>query len=193
MANTLLFNKPYNVLCQFTDGQTANAEKTKGADQKRQCLADFIQVSGVYAAGRLDRDSEGLLVLTDDGALNQKITHPSRKMSKTYWVQVEGAPNAQDLQPLLDGMVLKDGPCLPVSWVFGRQPLETTEIWSRQPPIRQRKNIPTTWLTLTLKEGRNRQVRRMCAGLGFPVLRLIRYRIGSWTIDGIAPGQSVAI
>ena len=181
MATTLLFNKPYNVLCQFTDAQ------------ERQCLADFISTPGVYAAGRLDRDSEGLLVLTDDGALNQKITHPGRKMSKSYWVQVEGAPEAADLQPLLDGMLLKDGPCLPVSWAFGRQPKATTDIGPRQPPIRQRQQIPTTWLTLTLKEGRNRQVRRMCAGLGFPVLRLIRYRVGSWTIDGIAPGESAAV
>ena len=172
MANTLLFNKPYDVLCQFTD------------DQERQCLADFIELPGVYAAGRLDRDSEGLLVLTDDGALNQKITH---------WVQVEGAPEPADLQPLTDGMVVKDGLCLPVRWAFGRQPHETIDVWPRQPPIRQRRNIPTTWLTLTLNEGRNRQVRRMCAGLGFPVLRLIRYRVGSWTIDGIAPGESVAV
>jgi len=104
---------------------------------------------------------------------------------------VEGAPEAADLQPLIDGMELKDGLCLPVRWAFGRQPHDTItiDVWPRQPPIRQRKNIPTTWLTLTLKEGRNRQVRRMCAGLGFPVLRLIRYRVGSWTIDGIAPGE----
>lgn len=181
MATTLLFNKPFDVLCQFTD------------DQPRQCLADFIDTPGVYAAGRLDRDSEGLLVLTDDGVLNQKITHPKGKMSKTYWVQVEGAPEAADLQPLIDGMELKDGLSLPVRWAFGRQPHETIDVWPRQPPIRQRKNIPTTWLTLTLKEGRNRQVRRMCAGLGFPVLRLIRYRVGSWTIDGIAPGEFVQV
>ena len=181
MAKLIVFNKPFQVLSQFTD------------EGKRRTLSDFIDVKAVYPAGRLDFDSEGLMLLTDDGKLQSKISHPKSKLTKTYWVQVEGAPNVQDLQPLLDGMVLKDGPCLPVSWAFGRQPLETTEIWSRQPPIRQRKNIPTTWLTLTLKEGRNRQVRRMCAGLGFPVLRLIRYRIGSWTIDGIAPGQSVAI
>ena len=132
MANTLLFNKPYDVLCQFTD------------DQERQCLADFIDTPGVYAAGRLDRDSEGLLVLTDDGALNHKITHPKRKMSKTYWVQVEGAPEATDLQPLVDGMLLKEGLCQPVRWDFGRQPDQAIDIWPRQPPIRQRQNIPTT-------------------------------------------------
>ena len=177
MAKLIVFNKPFQVLSQFTD------------EGERRTLSDFIDVKAVYPAGRLDYDSEGLMLLTDDGKLQSKISHPKSKLTKTYWVQVEGAPEAADLQPLIDGMELKDGLCLPVRWAFGRQPQDTIDVWPRQPPIRQRKNIPTTWLTLTLKEGRNRQVRRMCAGLGFPVLRLIRYRVGSWTIDGIAPGE----
>jgi 23S rRNA pseudouridine2457 synthase len=143
-------------------------------------------VAGIYPAGRLDRDSEGLMVLTSDGALQHKIAHPDHKMSKTYWVQVEGAPTEEDLAPISDGLALKDGMTLPAKCQLG---IAGHQIWDRDPPIRVRKSIPDTWLTLTLKEGRNRQVRRMCAHLGFPVLRLIRYRVGSWTLDGLAPGQ----
>jgi 23S rRNA pseudouridine2457 synthase len=177
MPTTLLFNKPFNVLCQFRDAQG------------RACLADYIDVEGVYAAGRLDRDSEGLLVLTDDGALNHKITDPANKMSKTYWVQVEGAPCAADFAPLVEGVELKDGPCLPAQVALGEPVFPAGGLWPRVPPIRVRPSIPTSWLSLTLHEGRNRQVRRMCAAVGFPVLRLIRYRVGSWTLDGLASGE----
>lgn len=174
-SQIILFNKPYNVLSQFTD------------DAKRPCLADYIPIPGVYAAGRLDLDSEGLLVLTNNGALQHKISHPAAKLSKTYWVQVEGQPTSQSLAPLRQGLMLKDGPCAPVKWQLGL-PIDSDQLWPRDPPIRTRRTIPTSWLTLTLTEGRNRQVRRMCAALGFPVLRLIRYRVGSWTVDGIACG-----
>ena len=177
MSTTLLFNKPFNVLCQFRDAQG------------RACLGDFIDVSGVYAAGRLDRDSEGLLVLTNDGALNHKITDPAHKMSKTSWVQVEGSPSAADLAPLADGVELKDGVCLPAQFSLGEPVWPAGGLWPRVPPTRVRHSIPTSWLSLTLREGRNRQVRRMCAAVGFPVLRLIRYRVGSWTLDGLAPGE----
>jgi 23S rRNA pseudouridine2457 synthase len=177
MPTTLLFNKPFNVLCQFRDAQA------------RACLADYIDVEGVYAAGRLDRDSEGLLVLTDDGALNHKITDPANKMSKTYWVQVEGAPCAADFAPLIEGIELKDGPCLPAQVALGEPVWPAGGLWPRVPPIRVRPSVPTSWLSLTLHEGRNRQVRRMCAAVGFPVLRLIRYRVGSWTLDGLASGE----
>ena len=177
MPTTLLFNKPFNVLCQFRDAQA------------RACLADYIDVDGVYAAGRLDRDSEGLLVLTDDGALNHKITDPANKMSKTYWVQVEGVPCAADFAPLVEGIELKDGPCLPAQVALREPAGPAGGLWPRVPPIRVRQSIPTSWLSLTLREGRNRQVRRMCAAVGFPVLRLIRYRVGSWTLDGLASGE----
>ena len=174
MSQTLIFHKPYGVLPQFSD------------KAGRAHLGDFVRVAGVYPAGRLDRDSEGLMVLTSDGALQHKITHPDHKMSKTYWVQVEGAPTEADLAPISEGLALKDGITLPAKWQMGIGP---DKIWGRDPPIRVRKTIPDTWITLTLKEGRNRQIRRMCAHLGFPVLRLIRYRVGSWTLDGLAPGQ----
>jgi 23S rRNA pseudouridine2457 synthase len=174
----VLFNKPFGVLSQFTD---------KGG---RETLKDFIHLKGVYVAGRLDRDSEGLLMLTDSTALRHKITHPEHKVSKTYWVQVEGIPSETDLQPLRSGIELKDGLTRPAKVKTMAPP---AAIWPRVPPIRVRKNIPDSWLEITISEGRNRQVRRMCAAIGFPALRLIRYRIGSWTLDGLEPGQMVEL
>lgn len=173
MSRVILFNKPYQVLSQFRD------------EQGRATLADYIQVKGVYPAGRLDYDSEGLLLLTDDGALQHRISHPAAKLDKTYWVQVEGDPNDQDLQPLRDGIELADGPCRPANVTLMAEP----QLWPRQPPIRQRDNIPTRWLCLRISEGRNRQVRRMTAAIGLPTLRLVRYAIGHWTLDGLAPGD----
>jgi 23S rRNA pseudouridine2457 synthase len=174
MPRIILFNKPFDVLSQFTDRSG------------RRTLKDFIHVDGVYVAGRLDRDSEGLLMLTDSGALRHKITHPEHKVSKTYWAQVEGVPNEADLAPLRAGIELKDGLTRPAKV----RSLESSPVsWPRVPPIRVRKSVQDSWLEITISEGRNRQVRRMCAAIGFPVLRLVRYRIGSWTLDGLPPGQ----
>lgn len=170
----ILFNKPFDVLCQFTD------------EQGRKNLADFIKQKDVYAAGRLDRDSEGLLILTDDGKLQHKITDPKNKMPKTYWVQVEGEITDDAISQLKNGIKLKDGITKPAKAKITSQP---EKIWQREPPIRQRKNIPTSWIELSITEGRNRQVRRMTAETGFPTLRLIRYSIGEWTIDHIANGD----
>ena len=170
----IAFNKPYGVLCQFTDAAG------------RRTLADYVQQTDVYAAGRLDQDSEGLLLLTDDGRLAHLLTDPRHKQPKTYRVQVEGVIDAVALQALRDGVRLKDGPTLPAL----AEPAEEPEwLWPRDPPVRFRQAIPTSWLSLTLGEGRNRQVRRMTAAVGFPTLRLIRVRIGEHALDGLAPGQ----
>ena len=178
MPVILLLNKPYGVLCQFTD------------TQGRPTLADHVPVKDVYAAGRLDRDSEGLVVLTDDGALQHKITDPNNKMEKTYWAQLENMISDEALQGLRDGVDLRDGR---TRQARAKRIAEPATLWPRVPPIRQRRHIPTSWIELTLSEGRNRQVRRMTAAVGFPTLRLIRYRVGSWTIDGIPCGKYVAL
>jgi len=173
MPSLLLFNKPFNVLSQFTDSSD------------RATLSDYIKISNVYAAGRLDRDSEGLLLLTGDGKLQHRISDPSSKMEKTYWVQVEGAVTDEAVQKLSQGVELKDGMTRPARV----KKMEAPAIWSRTPPIRERKNIPDSWLELTITEGRNRQVRRMTAAVGFPTLRLIRVRIGEWSVEDISPGE----
>ncbi|MFC7290594.1 pseudouridine synthase [Hirschia litorea] len=178
MSKIILFNKPFDVLSQFTD---AGLSQTT-----RKTLSEFINVPQVYAAGRLDRDSEGLLVLTDDGKLQQRISHPKHKMEKCYWAQVEGEPSETDLNLLRQGIVLKDGLTAPCKV---RRIEEPAHLWPRNPPVRYRKSVPDCWIELTISEGRNRQVRRMTAAIGFPTLRLIRYRVGSWTIDGIETGK----
>ena len=177
----LLFNKPFQVLSQFTD------------EKGRATLSDFITDNQVYPAGRLDYDSEGLLVLTSDNILKQKITQPNLGFSKTYFVQVEGSPKEEQLEPLKEGILLKDGMTLPAKYRLNRNGWSPPNLWERNPPIRFRKTIPTTWLEITISEGRNRQVRRMMAEVGFPVLRLIRFRVGSWTLDGIDPGKYLAV
>jgi 23S rRNA pseudouridine2457 synthase len=170
----ILFNKPYNVLCQFTD---------RGGRPK---LSNFIGVPDVYPAGRLDKDSEGLVLLTDDGRLQHYISHPKFKLWKIYWVQVEGIPTANTLMQLSQGVDLKDGRTRPAKIELIS---EIHDLWPRVPPIRYRANIPTTWLKLAICEGRNRQVRRMTAAVGYPTLRLVRYAIGALTIDGLTSGQ----
>jgi 23S rRNA pseudouridine2457 synthase len=175
MARLILFNKPYDVLSQFTDRSIGAARAT---------LSDFIAVPGVYPAGRLDRDSEGLLLLTDDGRLQARIADPRFKLPKTYLVQVEGEPDTASLDRLRQGVVLKDGITRPAEV----ERIAAPKLWSRDPPVRFRKSVPDCWLRLTIREGRNRQVRRMTAAVGYPTLRLVRWSIGAWTLDGLAPG-----
>lgn len=170
----ILLNKPYGVLPQFTDNSVP----------PRPVLADYVKVQGVYPAGRLDMDSEGLLLLTDDGRLQARISDPKHKMEKTYLVQVEGAPEAAQLAALTQGVTLKDGPTLPAKAELIAPP----DLWPRDPPVRMRKTVPDAWIRLTIREGRNRQVRRMTAAVGLPTLRLVRWQVGGWTLDGIAPG-----
>jgi 23S rRNA pseudouridine2457 synthase len=168
-------NKPYGVLCQFTDAAG------------RPTLADHVRIPGVYAAGRLDADSEGLLLLTDDGALAHRLTDPRHKAPKAYLVQVEGAPTPEQLAALASGPLLADGPTRPATVRAVAQP---PWLWPRVPPVRHRLTVPDAWLELTITEGRNRQVRRMTAAVGLPTLRLVRIAIGDWRLDGLAPGQT---
>jgi 23S rRNA pseudouridine2457 synthase len=170
----ILFNKPFDVLSQFTDLKSPSPRAT---------LSDQIDVPAVYPAGRLDRDSEGLMVLTDDGRLQARLTQPRSKTPKTYWAQVEGTPTSDQLDALRAGVTLKDGPTRPA-----KVEVFEPEIWPRVPPIRVRKSIPDTWIKLTITEGRNRQVRRMTAHVGLPCLRLVRHSVGDWTVDGIEIG-----
>lgn len=173
MPELLLFNKPYGVICQFSPSPP------------HQCLADFIDAPGFYAAGRLDTDSEGLLLLTDHGGLQHRITDPAHKLPKTYWVQVEGVPTPGQLSLLATGVDLGDFITLPAEVMHIDPPI----LWPRNPPIRERKSVPDSWLQLTIREGKNRQVRRMTARVGLPTLRLVRVRIGDWQLDGLLPGD----
>lgn len=173
MARLILLNKPFNVLSQFSGGEPG------------ETLADFVKVPEVYPAGRLDKDSEGLLLLTDDGRLQAEISSPRFKLPKTYLVQVEGIPIEEALKKLRNGVTLNDGPTRPAEAKL----IDPPELWERTPPVRFRKSVPDSWISLTITEGRNRQVRRMTAAVGFPTLRLVRWQIGNWTVDGLAPGQ----
>ncbi|WP_417782257.1 rRNA large subunit pseudouridine synthase E [Terasakiella pusilla] len=177
MSKIILFNKPFNVLCQFTD---------EGI--QRETLADYIKIPGVYAAGRLDKDSEGLLLLTDDGSVQARIAHPKFKLPKTYWVQVDGIPDDAALEKLRKGVTLKDGLTKPAE---ARIIPEPKDLWPRTPPVRFRANIPTSWIELTIREGKNRQVRRMTAAIGHPTLRLIRYAIGPWSLQNLPTGDYI--
>ncbi|MEG3179545.1 pseudouridine synthase [Sphingomonas sp. LT1P40] len=173
MSRLILFNKPYGVLCQFTDEGTP-----------RPTLAAYIDVPGVYPAGRLDQDSEGLLLLTDDGRLQARIADPKFKTAKTYLAQVEGEPDEAALESLRRGVRLKDGMTLPAEV----ERIDPPELWPRDPPVRFRKTVADCWISLTIREGRNRQVRRMTAAVGHPTLRLVRWRVGEWTLEGVEPG-----
>ena len=173
MARLILLNKPYQVLCQFTD------------KENRTTLADFVSVTGVYPAGRLDYDSEGLLLLTDNGALQARIAEPKQKMPKTYLVQVEGTPSEESLRKLRTGVTLKDGPTLPAQV----RKIPAPDLWQRTPPVRQRNNDDLSWLEIIITEGRNRQVRRMTAHIGHPTLRLVRTHIGPWSLGSLPPGE----
>ncbi len=177
MADLYLFNKPFGVISQFTelDGATS--------------LANFISVPNIYPAGRLDKDSEGLLLLTNNGSLQHKISNPKNKMEKTYWAQVEGIPNQKAITQLKQGIQLKDGFTLPAKARLIDEDEILPKLWPRTPAIRYRAKIPTSWIELKIKQGKNRQVRRMTAAVGFPTLRLVRYAIGDWTVNNIEPGQ----
>lgn len=176
MSRLILFNKPFGVLSQFTD---------RGSEDARATLSDHIAVPGVYPAGRLDRDSEGLLLLTDDGRLQARIADPRHKTAKTYLAQVEGLADEAALERLRRSVTLNDGPTLPAE----AERIDDPMLWPRDPPVRYRKSVPDSWISLTIREGRNRQVRRMTAAVGFPTLRLVRWRVGEWTLDGLAPGE----
>lgn len=176
MCRLILFNKPFDVLSQFTDTRSPSPRAT---------LSDYIDVPGVYPAGRLDRDSEGLMLLTDDGRLQARIADPAHKLAKSYLVQVEGAPDDAALAPLRTGVTLGDGPTRPAQVRL----IDAPPLWPRTPPVRFRKSVPDTWIEVTIREGRNRQVRRMTAQIGYPTLRLVRWRVGDWCVDGLAPGQ----
>jgi len=176
MSRLILFNKPFGVLSQFTD---------RGSDGARATLSDHIAVPGVYPAGRLDRDSEGLLLLTDDGRLQARIAEPRYKMPKIYWVQVEGDVGEDALASLRRGVTLNDGVTRPAE----AERIDPPDLWPRDPPVRFRKSVPDCWVALTIGEGRNRQVRRMTAAVGHPTLRLVRHRIGPWTLEGLQPGE----
>ncbi|MFT4059493.1 MAG: pseudouridine synthase [Legionella sp.] len=178
MPELILFNKPYGVVCQFT------------GEAHEHTLAEFIEKPGFYAAGRLDKNSEGLLLLTNDGALQHRLTHPKFNKKKYYWVQVEGIPTSEALEPLRKGLVVKDIRFLPAQVRCIEPP---TTLWPRTPPVRFRQNIPTSWLEIVLREGRNHQVRRMTAAVGFPTLRLIRHQIGNWKLDHLQPGEMQTI
>ncbi len=174
MGRILLFNKPFGVICQFS------------RDGMHPTLADYIPLPGFYPAGRLDTDSEGLLVLTDDGKIQHRITDPKHKLSKSYWVQVEGMATEDALERLRSGVRLSEFTTLPAEVRLIEEP---ANLWPRNPPVRFRKQIPTSWMELTIREGKNRQVRRMTAAVGFPTLRLIRFRIGEWSVNDMQPGD----
>ncbi len=178
MPKLILFNKPYNVLSQFTDKNEQHASQ-------RENLSHYIRLKKVYPAGRLDRDSEGLLLLTDSGALQHQIAHPKQHKEKSYWVQVDGQIDQQAIQQLRQGVVLKDGLTRPAK----ARIIDEPKLWRRTPAVRFRKDIPTSWLELTISEGKNRQVRRMTAAIGFPTLRLIRHQIGQWSLQQLQPGE----
>lgn len=173
----ILFNKPFDVLSQFTDKGTEGSE--------RSTLSDYIPVPKVYPAGRLDRDSEGLMLLTDDGRLQMRITEPRYKTKKTYLAQVEGIATEEALEKLRRGVMLKDGMTRPAE----AEMIDDPQLWERVPPIRVRKTVPDCWIKVTISEGRNRQVRRMCAAVDLPCLRLVRWSVGQWSLDGLAPGE----
>ncbi len=177
MTDLYLFNKPFGVISQFTELDSAAS------------LANFISVPNIYPAGRLDKDSEGLLLLTNNGSLQHKISDPKNKMEKTYWAQVEGIPNQKAIEQLKQGLKLKDGLTLPAKARLIDEDEILPKLWPRTPPIRYRAKIPTSWIELKIKQGKNRQVRRMTAAVGFPTLRLVRYAIGDWTVSNIEPGQ----
>lgn len=173
MTQLLLFNKPYGVVCQFS------------GDAHEDTLANYIKIPNFYAAGRLDKNSEGLLLLTDDGKFQHRLTHPDFNKKKYYWVQVEGEPQDKDLEPLRKGLKIQDLQFLPAE----ARVIEEPGLWERNPPVRFRKSIPTTWIEIILREGKNHQVRKMTAALGFPTLRLVRHRIADWTVEGLNPGE----